>query len=70
MLDERGRELIWEGHRRNDLIRYGLFTGDTYVWAFKGGVPAGMYTEPYLALYPIPASELIANPNLVQNPGY
>lgn len=70
VLDERGRELIWEGHRRNDLIRYGLFTGDTYVWAFKGGVAAGMFTEDYLALYPIPASELIANPNLVQNPGY
>ncbi len=70
MLDERGRELIWEGHRRTDLIRYGLFTGGDYVWAFKGGSPAGDATADYLALYPIPASELIANPNLEQNLGY
>ena len=28
ILDERGRELLWEGHRRTDLVRYGLFTGN------------------------------------------
>lgn len=70
VLDERGRELAWEGHRRQDLLRYGLFTGGTYIWAFKGGSPAGTSTDPYLALYPIPASELLANPNLEQNTGY
>ena len=30
ILDERGRELLWEAHRRTDLVRYGLFTGGTY----------------------------------------
>ncbi len=70
VLAERGRELAWEGHRRQDLIRYGLFTGGNYIWAFKGGSPAGASIDDYLALYPIPASELLANPNLEQNPGY
>jgi hypothetical protein len=70
ILDERGRELLWEGHRRTDLIRYGLFTGNTYVWAWKGGVQAGTGTPAHLDLYPLPANELIANPNLSQNPGY
>ncbi len=27
ILDERGRELLWEAHRRTDLVRFGLFTG-------------------------------------------
>jgi hypothetical protein len=70
ILDERGRELLWEGHRRTDLIRYGLFTGGEYVWAWKGGVAAGKSTEDHLDLFPIPANELSANPNLTQNPGY
>lgn len=70
ILDERGRELLWEAHRRTDLIRFGRFTGGTYVWAWKGGIPAGTATEQFRDLYPLPASELIANPNLTQNPGY
>ena len=70
ILDERGRELLWEAHRRTDLIRYGLFTGSDYVWAWKGGAPLGTGTESFRNLYPLPASELTANPNLVQNPGY
>jgi starch-binding outer membrane protein, SusD/RagB family len=70
ILDERGRELLWEAHRRTDLIRYGLFTGGAYVWAWKGGALAGTATETFRDLYPLPASELTANPNLVQNPGY
>jgi hypothetical protein len=70
VLDERGRELLWEAHRRTDLVRYGLYTGNSYVWAWKGGVQAGTGTAAHLDLYPIPANELIANPNLVQNPGY
>ena len=41
ILDERGRELLWEGHRRTDLIRYGRFTGGVYIWAWKGGVAGG-----------------------------
>jgi hypothetical protein len=70
ILDERGRELLWEAHRRTDLIRFGLFTGGDYVWAWKGGAPAGTATEAFRNLYPLPASELTANPNLTQNPGY
>jgi hypothetical protein len=70
VLAERGRELLWEAHRRTDLVRYGKFTGSSYLWAWKGGVAAGSSTPATLNLYPLPASELIANPNLVQNPGY
>jgi hypothetical protein len=70
ILDERGRELLWEAHRRTDLIRFGLFTGGDYLWQWKGGAPAGTATETFRNLYPLPASELSANPNLVQNPGY
>jgi len=70
ILAERGRELLWEAHRRTDLVRYGLFTGGAYLWAWKGGVAAGSSLPATLDLYPLPASELIANPNLVQNPGY
>ena len=70
ILDERSRELLWEGHRRSDLIRFGLFTGATYLWEWKGGVQAGQSVGAHLALYPIPANELVANPNLTQNPGY
>jgi hypothetical protein len=70
ILDERGRELLWEAHRRPDLVRFGRFTGSTYIWAWKGGVQAGTGTDAFRDLYPLPASELVVNPNLVQNPGY
>lgn len=70
ILAERLRELLWEGHRRTDLIRFGRFTGGSYIWAFKGGVPAGTATESFRDLYPLPSNELVANPNLQQNPGY
>jgi hypothetical protein len=70
ILDERGRELLWEAHRRTDLVRFGLFTGGAYLWAWKGGAAGGVATEGFRDLYPLPASELTANPNLTQNPGY
>ncbi|HEY0019278.1 MAG TPA: RagB/SusD family nutrient uptake outer membrane protein [Longimicrobium sp.] len=69
ILAERVRELYWEGHRRQDLIRFDRFS-DNGVWTFKGGVQAGRTTESFRDLYPLPASELLANPNLTQNPGY
>lgn len=70
LIDERARELHWEGHRRTDLIRFGLFTGDTYLWPWKGNLQVGRATDVRNKLYPIPDSDIAANPNLVQNPGY
>ncbi len=70
ILDERARELYWEGYRRTDLIRYGLFTGGTYLWQWKGGVHDGVATDDKYKLFPIPDADLGANPNLVQNTGY
>ncbi len=70
ILAERGRELYWEGQRRTDLIRFGKFTGASYLWPWKGGVAAGQSVSDNLNLFPIPASDIIANPNLKQNTGY
>jgi hypothetical protein len=69
-LDERGRELYWEGHRRTDLVRYNKFTEASYLWPFKGGVKAGTGLPTFRNVYPIPAADLIANSNLTQNTGY
>ena len=70
ILDERARELLWEGHRRTDLVRYGVFTGSTRIWEWKGGTRAGTSTQAFRNLYPIPAAEITANPRLTQNTGY
>jgi hypothetical protein len=70
ILDERARELYWEATRRTDLIRFGQFTEGTYLWAWKGGVAGGQAVGSHRKLYPIPAADLTANPQLVQNPGY
>lgn len=70
ILDERARELYWECSRRTDLVRYGLLTGDKYIWPWKGGVKEGIGTDSKYNRYPIPASDVIANPNLQPTPGY
>jgi hypothetical protein len=70
ILEERGRELFWEAHRRTDLIRFGQFTSNEKTWAWKGGVEDGTGVSSDLRLYPIPSSELNTNPNMTQNPGY
>lgn len=70
ILDERARELYWEGHRRTDLVRFGKFTGGSYLWPWKGKVAGGAATESFRDLYPIPSNDLGANPTLKQNPGY
>jgi hypothetical protein len=70
ILDERARELHWEAHRRQDLIRFGKFTGGAYNWAWKGNSTNGISLPSHMDLYPIPAASLSTSPNLTQNPGY
>lgn len=70
ILDERARELYWEGFRRTDLIRYEKFTQGTYLWPWKGGVKSGTGVSIERTVYPIPATEVGSNPNITQNPGY
>jgi hypothetical protein len=64
ILDERARELYWECTRRTDLIRFGKFAGNSYIWSWKGGTKEGIATDGKYNIYPIPYTELSANPNL------
>lgn len=61
LLDERGRELYWEGVRRIDQVRFGTFNT---TWQDK------TVTDINRTLFPIPQQALDSNPNLRQNPGY
>ena len=71
ILDERSRELYFEGFRRTDLVRYGQFAGmSDYKWEWKGGVQGGVNIDSHLNIFAIPYADMNANPNLVQNPGY
>lgn len=63
LLAEKGREFIFEGKRRTDLIRFGKFTTASW-WDHT---PTN---SEHLKLYPIPYQQLSVNKNLVQNPGY
>ncbi len=64
VLDERARELYWEGTRRTDLVRYNRFTTADYLWQWKGGVKEGTAVDSKYNIYPIPTTDLTANPNL------
>ena len=70
ILDERGRELYYELQRRTDLIRFNKFTTGAYLWAWKGGVKAGVAVSDKYNLFPLPPTDLAANPNLKQNKDY
>ena len=71
ILDERARELYWEGFRRTDLIRHGKFTTASYLWPFKGGVKDGKAVEDFRNLYPIPQNIVLNSEGVIkQNKGY
>jgi len=62
LLAERGRELFAEGHRRSDMIRFGVYLNTR--WEKEDVSPD------YVTIWPIPLSQIQVNPNLIQNPGY
>jgi len=70
ILDEKGREFYFEGQRRTDLIRFGNYGGSDYNWDWKGGTAGGTKFSAIYNLFPIPSTDLNANSNLTQNPGY
>jgi hypothetical protein len=61
-LDELGWEFSQEGRRRQDMIRFGVFTKKSWLSHTPNGDSR--------SLYPIPRIELNKNANLKQNPGY
>jgi hypothetical protein len=61
LLKERARELCWEGHRRQDQVRFGTYSKP---WDNKTN------TDSYRDIYPIPYRVMNTNTNLIQNPGY
>ncbi len=70
LIDEWSREFYMEGRRRSDLIRFGMFTTDKYVWDWKGGTMNGTPVASHYNVFPIPVSDLNNNPNMSQNPNY
>ena len=71
LLAERARELLWEAHRRTDLIRFGLYHTADLLWPYKGGDSyAGAAFPAYRCIFPLPPTELATNTALIQNPGY
>tara|TARA_B100000676_G_scaffold56329_1_gene55352 strand:- start:2323 stop:4206 length:1884 start_codon:yes stop_codon:yes gene_type:complete len=70
VLDERSKELYWEGQRRTDLVRYNQFTTAAYLWPFKGNEQTGVSVDSYRNLFPLPSNVISINPNLSQNEGY
>ena len=69
LFEERARELMWEAHRRTDLIRYGKWISG-YNWTYKGGNFKGQDLPEHFNVFPVPSTELATNLDLDQNPGY
>lgn len=65
LLNERLLELVWEGWRRQDMIRFG-----TYCKQYDIHTPSEADKKGYTTVFPIPAKARELNPNLKQNPGY
>ena len=65
ILEERLLELVWEGWRRQDLIRFGKFTG-----AYDLRTPLQDESSGYTTVFPIPQKCIDLNSELVQNKGY
>lgn len=65
ILDERLMELMWEGWRRNDLIRFGIFNK-----AYDQRTPTDGEASGYSTVFPIPTNAIEHNKNLKQNKGY
>uniref|UniRef100_UPI003FEE3033 RagB/SusD family nutrient uptake outer membrane protein n=1 Tax=Parabacteroides distasonis TaxID=823 RepID=UPI003FEE3033 len=51
------------------MIRYNKFTSN-YTWDWKGETAGGTSISSHFSLLPIPSTQLVANSNLKQNPGY
>ena len=62
LLAERARELYLEGHRRTDMVRYGVFNNPVQERASR--------SDGYKCVYSLPTITLASNPNLKQNFGY
>lgn len=65
ILNERLLELVWEGWRRQDMIRFG-----TYCKQYDIHTPSEADKKGYTTVFPIPEKARELNPNLKQNPGY
>ena len=65
LLDERLLELVWEGWRRQDMIRFGI-----YAQAYDIHTPSDADKKGYTIVFPIPEKARELNTNLKQNPGY
>lgn len=70
LLDEWCREFYMEGRRRSDLVRFGCYTTSKYLWDWKGGAANGTTVDSKYNVYPIPADDIVNNPNMTQNSGY
>ena len=65
--DEWGREFFAEGRRRTDLVRLDMFAGKKYGWEYKAGNQFGQKEiEGHRVVFPLPLSDVTANPNLRQ----